>query len=160
LKAILDPNENLFFESSMKNFSKLHVNDLFQMALKWIVNILIIYIILVLVIGLGKTLFSIKDLFSGQLFNQEFSHVITDILTFLVILELFRSFIEYFKTKRFRLHSMMDPFIIFVVRELIILLYSHGSGDWKNLVGFAAIILALGIVRTLAVVHSPEESDA
>ena len=115
--------------------------------------------ILVLLIGLGKTLFSVKDLFQGHQFGVGFSHVITDILSFLVILELFRSFIEYFKAKRFRLHSMMDPFIIFVVREFLVMLYSHEKINFENLMGFAALILSLGIVRTLAVVHSPDAEE-
>ncbi|MCG8683795.1 MAG: phosphate-starvation-inducible PsiE family protein [Desulfobacterales bacterium] len=143
----------------MKQKKELHMNDVFSASLKWIINILILYIILVLLMGLGKTLFSIKDLFYGDQFAQGFSHVITDILTFLVILELFRSFIEYFKAKRFRLHSMMDPFIIFVAREFIVILYSHKHVNWQNLIGFAAVILSLGIVRTMAVVYSPKDLE-
>lgn len=134
-----------------------HMNDLFQTSLKWIINILILYIILVLVMGLGKTLFSATDLFTGEKFNAGFSHVITDILSFLVILELFRSFIEYFKARRFRLHSMMDPFIIFVGRECLVMLYSHQHMTWQTMLGFSALMLSLGLVRTLAVVFSPEE---
>ena len=85
-----------------------------------------------------------------------FSQAVTDILTFLVILELFRSFIEYFKAGRFRLHSMIDPFIIFVVRELIVILYTYEKIIWQNLIGFAFLIISLGIVRMLAVLYSPK----
>ena len=132
------------------------IGDYFQTSLKTIINILIVYIIFVLIVGLGKTLFSIKDLFPMENFTGGFSHVIADILSFLVILELFRSFIEYFKAKRFRLHSMMDPFIIFVVRELIVMLFTHENITWEILGGFAVLIFSLGIVRTLAVVYSPK----
>lgn len=133
-----------------------NIGDHFQMSLKVIVNILIIYIIFILLLGLGKTIFSIKDLFPMENFTAGFSHVIADILSFLVILELFRSFIEYFKAKRFRLHSMMDPFIIFVARELIVMLFTHESITWEILVGFAVLIFSLGMVRTLAVIYSPK----
>ncbi len=92
-------------------------------------------------------------------FGVGFGKAVTDILTFLVIIELFRSFVEYFKAKRFRLHSMIDPFIIFVVRELIIILYSQEKIIWQNLIGFAFLILSLGIVRTLAVLFSPENEE-
>ncbi len=51
---------------------------------------------------------------------------------------------------------MMDPFIIFVVRELIVILYAHEKVTWLVLVGFSTLILSLGIVRTLAVVFSPK----
>lgn len=143
----------------MKSVNLRHISDLFQISLNWIINILILYIILVLVMGLGKTLFSAADLFTGQPFNAGFSHVITDILSFLVILELFRSFIDYFKARRFRLHSMMDPFIIFVGRECLVMLYSHTHMSWQTMMGFSALMLSLGTVRTLAVVFSPKDDD-
>ncbi len=132
------------------------IEELFQISLKVIINTLIIFIILTLILGLGKTIYSIKDLFPMKNFAIGFSHIITDILSFLVILELFRSFVEYFKSKRFRLHSMMDPFIIFIIRELIIILYTHENLENQILIGFAALIFSLGIVRTLAVIFSPE----
>jgi len=135
------------------------IEEFFQKSLKVIINILIIYIIIILILGLGKTLYSIKDLLPINNFTTGFNHIITDILSFLVILELFRSFIEYFKAKRFRLHTMMDPFIIFIVRELIVILYSHDKVKWENIIGFAILILSLGIVRTLAVTYTPEPEN-
>ena len=135
---------------------KLNIEDLFKRSLKIIINTLIIYIIIVLVLGLAKTVYAIKGLIPLEHFTDGFNHIITDILSFLVILELFRSFIEYFKSKRFRLHSMMDPFIIFVVRELLVILYTHEDVAWQNIIGFAVLVLSLGVVRTLAVVYTPE----
>lgn len=143
----------------MKSINEQYITDLFQLSLKWIINILILYIILVLILGLGKTLFSVTDLIYGQQFSLGFSQVITDVLSFLVILELFRSFIEYFRARRFRLHSMVDPFIIFVVRECLVMLYSHHAIDCAAMLGFSALILALGIVLTLAVVFSPKDPE-
>ena len=132
------------------------IEDLFKIALKIIINTLIIFIIIVLVLGLAKTIYSINELLPIKHFSHGFNHIITDILSFLVILELFKSFIEYFKAKRFRRHSMMDPFIIFVVRELLIILYTHEEITWQNIIGFAILVLSLGIVRTLAIIYTPE----
>ena len=140
-------------------FKDKSTEKLFQCSLKMIINTLIIFIIIVLILGLGKTIYSIKDLFPIKNFSVGFGHVITDILSFLVILELFRSFIEYFKSKRFRLHSMMDPFIIFIVRELMIILYTNETIANKNLMGFAVLIFSLGIVRTLAVIYTPDSKE-
>ncbi|MFP4571959.1 MAG: phosphate-starvation-inducible PsiE family protein [Desulfobacterales bacterium] len=134
----------------------LSFEEMFRISLKIIINILIIFIIIVLALGLIKTIYSIKGLFPLKSFGEGLHHVITDILSFLVILELFRSFIEYFKSKRFRLHSMMDPFIIFVVRELIVILYAHETVGWQSITGFAILILSMGIIRTLAVIYTPE----
>ncbi|MGL1931492.1 MAG: phosphate-starvation-inducible PsiE family protein [Desulfotalea sp.] len=140
----------------MQRQNKFSIEGLFNISLKIIINTLIVFIIIVLILGLIKTLYSIKSLFPIENFTNGFSYIITDILSFLVILELFRSFIEYFKSKRFRLHSMMDPFIIFVVRELLVILYSHEQVEWQSIMGFAALVLSLGIVRTLAVIYTPE----
>ena len=138
-------------------FSKMrNIEESFQLALKLIINTLIIFIIIVLVIGFGKTVYSIKSLFQIDNFANGFNHVITDILSFLVILELFRNFIDFFKSKRFRLHSMMDPFIIFIIRELIVILYTHEKIIWQNLIGFSTLIISLGTIRTLAVIFTPE----
>jgi uncharacterized membrane protein (DUF373 family) len=50
----------------------------------------------------------------------------------------------------------MDPFIIFVVRELMVILYTPEKIVWQDLVGFSILIMSLGIIRTLAVVYTPE----
>jgi uncharacterized membrane protein (DUF373 family) len=91
--------------------------------------------------------------------GQTFNVVVTEILTFLVIIELFRSFIDYFEAHRFRLNTMIDPAIMFVIRELIVNLYDHQGLSWQMLTGFGILIISLGIVRTLAVRFSPGEED-
>jgi uncharacterized membrane protein (DUF373 family) len=85
--------------------------------------------------------------------------LVFDLLTFLVMIELFRSFIEYLKVKRIRLHSMIDPAIIFIIRELIVMLYSHTPLVGTTLIGFAVLSLALETVRTMAVIFSPKEDN-
>lgn len=135
----------------------LEPQKIFRKSLQYIVNILILYIILILCIGLAKTVCGMKTLLNSEPIGQTFAIVVTDILTFLVIIELFKSFIEYFESHRFRLHSMMDPAIIFVVRELIIALYNHRQFGWQSLVGFGILILCLGLVRTMAVSLSPRD---
>ncbi|WP_456325840.1 phosphate-starvation-inducible PsiE family protein [Desulfonauticus submarinus] len=143
----------------MKLFRNNNPQVLFDRALKYIVNVLIIYSIVILTIGLVKTIYSIKFLVQCEQLGREFARVVTDIVNYLVIIELFRTFIEYFKANRIRLHSMMDPFIVFIVRELMVKLYTHNreSVGWETLVGFAVLILSMGIVRTLAVLFSPKQ---
>ena len=141
------------------NLKYIEPQKIFIKSLQVIINILIIYIILVLAIGLVKTLFEVVTLFNGKPIGSGFARVVADILTFLVIIELFKGFIEYFQNNRFRLHSMIDPSIVFVVRELIVNLYKNGNLSWSALIGFGCLILSLGIVRTLAVCFSPKEES-
>jgi len=134
------------------------MKDIFDKALHWIINILILYIIVLLTIGLGKTILAVQTLFNNQAIGETFTGVVTDILTFFVIIELFRGFIEYFKARRFRLNHMMDPAIILVVRELIVALYKNAHMDLAELTGFSLLILSLGIVRTMAIRFSPTKN--
>ena len=134
--------------------------SVFRKAIQYIINILVIYIILVLVIGLFRILSGIKLFLDNQPIAYALNAAVTDILTFLVIIELFRSFVEYFEAYRFRLHTMISPAIVFVIRELIVKLYSHENVTWDTLLGFGLLILCLGIVRSLAVEFSPEEEKS
>ncbi|MDR3629507.1 MAG: phosphate-starvation-inducible PsiE family protein [Desulfocapsaceae bacterium] len=136
---------------------KLQALAMFHAMVGYIINILIFYIIFILMAGLLKILYPINVLFEQFFFKLDLSRSVSDILTFLVMIELFRSFIEYLKVKRIRLHSMIDPAIIFIIRELIVMLYSHTPLVGSTLMGFAGLLLALGIVRTMAVIFSPRE---
>ena len=144
----------------MDRLKTINIQTLFDHAIRYLINILILYIIFILAVGLWKTLLSVTGLFSGQFSGLNLSTVVSNILTFLVMIELFRGFIDYFKAKRFRLHTMMDPAILFVVRELIVKLYAHEEISGQTLIGFSVLILAMGVVRTLAVCFSPKEETA
>ena len=145
-------------EDKRNIFKKIHEPQvLFRKFLHYIINILILFIILVLSIGLVRILLGMNIFFTKQPIGQSFNIVVTDILTFLLIIELFRSFIDYFEVHRFRLNTMIDPAIVFVIRELIIKLYDQQSFQWTMPVAFGLLILCLGIVRSLAVYFSPGE---
>lgn len=131
--------------------------SIFRKSLQYIINILAIYIILVLAVGLIKTIYGIRVFWDVQGIGQSFDIVVTDILTFLVIIELFRSFLEYFEAHRFKLHTMVNPAIVFVIRELIVKLYGQEDIPWQTLMAFGFVILCLGAVRALAVKFSPRE---
>ena len=131
--------------------------EFFNTAIGYIINVLIVYIIGILVVGLLKILYPLNVIFDQHFTRLDLSRAVTDILTFLVMIELFRSFIDYLKVRRIRLHSMIDPAIIFIIRELIVMLYSHASLSTGTLLGFAALLLSLGGIRTLAVIFSPED---
>jgi uncharacterized membrane protein (DUF373 family) len=131
--------------------------DIFRWAVRSIVIVLTLIIILVLAVGLLRTLYGIRTIFSIAPIGQSFDNVVIDILTFLVIIELFRSFIDYFESHRFRLNTMIDPAIVFVIRELVVKLYEPAGIDGITIIAFAVLLLSLGIVRSLAVKYSPGE---
>jgi len=128
---------------------------IFNKSLQGIVIILTLFIIMVLAVGLLQTIYEIKEFLFKRPIGQSFNVIVVDILTFLVIIELFRSFIAYFEVHRFRLSTMIDPAIVFVIRELIVKLYGQHDIGWQNIAAFGFLLLCLGIIRSLAVKFSP-----
>jgi uncharacterized membrane protein (DUF373 family) len=133
------------------------MNDIFNMAIRMIVIVLTVFIIAVLVVGLIHTILEIKEIILSKSIGQSFNIIVVNILTFLVIIELFRSFVVYFETHRFRLNTMIDPAIIFVIRELIVKLYGQQNMPYEMIISFGFLLLCLGIIRSLAVKYSPKD---
>ena len=134
----------------------MHPRTIFFKTQEVMVNIMIVYIIVVLAAGLGKTLMDARHLLH-MMDGEGFTFVVAEILSFLVMLELFRGFVDFFSTQRIRLHTMMDPAILFVVREVMVTLYrDEAKGpSWEVLAGFSLLLISLGIIRTLAVRYTP-----
>jgi len=134
----------------------MHPRAIFFKTQEVMVNIMIVYIIVVLAAGLGKTLLDARHLLH-MMDGEGFTFVVAEILSFLVMLELFRGFVDFFSTQRIRLHTMMDPAILFVVREVMVTLYrDEAKGpSWEVLAGFSLLLISLGIIRTLAVRYTP-----
>ena len=88
-----------------------------------------------------------------------FKNLSVEILSVFVFIELFHSLSEYMRYKRIRVTTLVDASLAFVLREVWIGMYGGDIG-WQRLLALAAMILALGGVRTLAVVFSPSERNA
>jgi uncharacterized membrane protein (DUF373 family) len=58
---------------------------------------------------------------------------------------------------RFRLSTMIDPAIVFVIRELIVKLYDEKNMSWETIAAFGFLLLCLGIIRSLAIKYSPSD---
>ncbi|MBE8540542.1 phosphate-starvation-inducible PsiE family protein [Geoglobus acetivorans] len=85
-----------------------------------------------------------------------FDTLITEILTFFVLIELAKAFTEYLEFKRVRLHIMAELASIFTIRELLISLYKQNF-DWTILIAFSILILSLTLVRTMALKYKPSK---
>lgn len=112
---------------------------------------------IVVIVLIGIKMFTIITQIPDAIFNYSvysFDTLITEILTFFVLIELAKAFTEYLEFRRVRLHIMAELASIFVLRELLITLYKQNF-TWEILFGFAALILALGAVRTVAVKYNP-----
>jgi uncharacterized membrane protein (DUF373 family) len=85
--------------------------------------------------------------------TDAFGFIVTHLLTFFIILELFKSLVEYFREHRLKLTFIVDATLVFILREVMIGLYQHQSSPLQ--IGALAILaLVLGCLRTLAIIYS------
>jgi uncharacterized membrane protein (DUF373 family) len=93
---------------------------------------------------------------AGSELKEAFSFTVTNLLTFFIILELFKSLVEYFREHRLKLTFIVDATLVFILREVMIGLYQHQSSPLQ-IAALAFLALVLGGVRTLAIMYSPME---
>lgn len=125
------------------------VMDLFFKAM-------IFFVVLVLGVGFVRLFWEVWKIMAGSDLKEAFGFTVTSLLTFFIILELFKSLIEYFREHRLKLTFIVDATLVFILREIMIGLYQHQSPPLM-LASLAFLALVLGVLRTLAIVYSPME---
>lgn len=118
-----------------------------------VVDVLILIVLAALVFAvweLAVTVFEAVTSGSGGAFK----YITTEVLTVFIFIEIFHSLVEYLRHHRVRVTHLLDASLAFVLREVWVALYS-GHAEWGLVIAMSVLVLALGIVRTLAVVFSP-----
>jgi uncharacterized membrane protein (DUF373 family) len=119
-------------------------------------KLMIFFVVLVLGVGLARLFLEVWIIMAGKDLKEAFGFTVTSLLTFFIILELFKSLIEYFREHRLKLTFIVDATLVFILREIMIGLYQHQSSPLL-LTALAFLALVLGVLRTLAIVYSPME---
>src|SRR5918992_4143731 len=119
-------------------------------------KLLIFFVVIVLGMGLVRLFWETWRIMAVSELKDAFSFTVTNLLTFFIILELFKSLVEYFREHRLRLTFIVDATLVFILREVMISLYQHESPPLL-ITALAFLALVLGVLRTLAIVYSPME---
>ncbi len=119
-------------------------------------KLLIFFVVVVLGMGLVKMFLEVWNIMTRSQLKEAFGLTVTNLLTFFIILELFKSLIEYFREHRLKLTFIVDATLVFILREVMIGLYQHQTSP-RQIGALAALALVLGCLRTLAIVYSPME---
>lgn len=119
-------------------------------------KLLIFFVVMVLAMGLVRLFWEVWRIMAVSELKEAFSFTVTNLLTFFVIMELFKSLVEYFREHRLKLTFIIDATLVFLLREVMINLYQHQSPPLQ-IAALAFLALVLGGIRTLAIVYSPME---
>ena len=117
---------------------------------------LIFFVVLILGMGLFRLFWEVWKILAENDLKEAFGFTVTSLLTFFIILELFKSLVEYFREHRLRLTFIVDATLVFLLREVMVGLYQHQSSPLQ-LAALGFLALVLGVLRTLAIIYSPIE---
>lgn len=130
--------------------------ELFGQVTDLIFKCLIFFVVAILGIGLVRLFMETWQMMTAHELKAAFAFAVTNLLTFFIILELFKSLVEYFREHRLKLTFIIDATLVFILREVMIGLYQHQTSALQ-LGALALLTLVLGVVRTLAILYSPME---
>ena len=128
----------------------------FNLVKDLLFKLLIFFVVIVLGMGLVRLFWDTWRIMAVTELKDAFSFTVTNLLTFFIILELFKSLVEYFREHRLKLTFIIDATLVFILREVMISLYQHQSPPLL-VTALAFLALVLGAVRTLAIIYSPME---
>ncbi len=132
------------------------VTRLYKVSLQVAFNLAIVVLVLGMFVGVWRVLANLGHTLGPGSTPEAFQTLITDALTLLVVIELVRTFVDYFEWERVRIHVLLDAGAIFLLRELIIKLYTHEYSG-LDVVWWTGGILILMLARTLAVRWQPRQ---
>ena len=134
-----------------------------KLIYEWVVDVdfglILAFIILGIVIGAIQLFVTAWDLLKFEGITGQYIDLIADVLTLYVLIELSRSLVEYFSTRRLRLTFVVDAAIVFVIRECLIGLFKHQI-EAQMLYALSAFLLVLGALRISSVLVYQREKTA
>lgn len=125
---------------------ELKMREIFDWTTRVVFSIILAFIVIGIAVGALQLFVTTWELFAFQGITGHYIDLIADVLTLYVLIELSRSLIEYFDTHRLRLTFIADAAIIFVIREVLILLFKH-KVEPGMLLELATFLLVLGALR-------------
>ncbi len=124
--------------------------NIFRITTRVIFNLALVALLIGLLVSVGRTLMDLGLAVSQPTVRLGLKDLVTNILSLVVVLELVRAFVDYFEYDRIRAEILVEVAVIFVLREMMLGLF---SGDIKgaDVLVWSAGILALVIARALAI---------
>jgi uncharacterized membrane protein (DUF373 family) len=133
---------------------KINQNKIFKTVIDFVTIIILYILLLALLVGVINILMDIKSILFGTL-GGGFGQIVSNVLTIFVLIDLFKTFVDYREHEEIRLTYVTDATILIVMREIAAGVYAQRF-DYQFILGLSTLLLILGIIRALAVKYPPK----
>lgn len=131
--------------------------QVWDVAIRFTLSLLIITILLGLIGGVTKTFLDLRLLLSANL-EVALRHIIVDALTLLAVVEVLKTTLTYCSDGRVRVTFIVDTVLVVMLTEIISRWFS--GVEWQQFAMLGGILLTLGLIRVVAVRYSPTPGPA
>lgn len=119
---------------------------LFERVIGVVFGIMLLFITLGIVIGVARLFLNVGTLLTHGDPTLQYLHLISDVLTLFILIELARSLVDYFSAHRLRMTYIVDASIVFVLRDVMINLFEHKIAV-AEIYALSALLFVLGALR-------------
>jgi uncharacterized membrane protein (DUF373 family) len=138
------------------NLFRINQNKMFKTIIDLVTIIILYILILALFAGVINILLQIKSILFGTL-GGGFSQIVSSVLTIFILIDLFKTFVDFREHEEIRLTYVTDATILIVMREIAAGVYAQRF-DYQFILGLSILLLILGIIRALAVKYPTKPS--
>ena len=119
---------------------------LFNRIIEVVFGVILLFLVLGMLIGTAKLFLNLKEMITVGHVTGTYFKTISDVLSLFILVELSRSLVHYFDSKRFRMTFIVDAGIVFVLREIMIKLYQDEL-PVDGIYAMSVLLLVLGALR-------------
>ena len=138
------------------NICMIDQNKIFKTIIDLVTLIILYILLLALLVGVINILLNIKSILFGTL-GGGFGQIVSGVLTIFVLIDLFKTFVDFREHEEIRITYVTDATIMIVMREIAGGLYAQRY-DSQFILGLSTLLLILGIVKALAIKYSQKSS--
>lgn len=132
---------------------------LYDLSIDVIVMGLMLVMLVTLILAFADVLSTLFHLIPGlskvKLDDVEFRDLVSGVLDTFVIIELFSTFINYVRLRHIRLSALIDIAAVFILREMIVELYTKSVAKEELLV-LAVLLIVMVIARSITGMFPPK----
>jgi Predicted membrane protein len=139
------------------NLQRLNQKTIFKTITDFVTSIVLYILLLALLVGVLHIVVDIKSLFYGTS-TDGFVPIVAGVLTIFVLIDLFKTFVDYREHEEIRITYVTDATILIVMREIAVGVYVQRF-DYEFILGMSILLLTLGIIRAMAVKYPPIKSN-
>ncbi len=119
---------------------------IFEKIVNFVLSVMLSFIMLGIAIGVGRLFLGLLHLLTQGHPTTQYLHLVGDVLTLFVLIELSRSLVHFFTVHRLRMTYIVDATIVFVLRDVMIGLFEQ-TLPVNEIFALSLLILVLGALR-------------